>query len=93
MNIERTKHRGRHVARERAIVLDNGLLEGLARRVAKLVAFLLHRSTFAFGFCAMGCAPVLYVVYRPAGLVAMVMGLGATFGKVGKILDARTGRK
>jgi hypothetical protein len=69
--------------------LDDGIIETMAKRVGLLVGFLLNHSTFAFGFCATACAPVLYLLQPPLGLVTLAMGVGAIAGKLGKLLDKR----
>ena len=69
---------------------DSGVVEVIAKRVGSLVGFMLKHSTFEFGFCTVSCAPILYLVHPPLGLVALAMGVGATAGKLGKLLDKRT---
>jgi len=69
--------------------LDDGIIEGMAKRISLLVGFLLDHSTFVFGFCATACAPVLYLIQPPLGLVTLAMGIGAIAGKIGKLLDKR----
>ena len=69
--------------------LDNGVVEVMAKRVGSLIGFVLKHSTFEFGFCAASCAPILYLIHPPLGLVALAMGVGATAGKIGELLDRR----